>query len=176
MSCLEEVACTWRRKKLDWLTTQIKSWGGLDHAIQSLGLKLPHPGFYIGRLVLLVVSLQSHSFWCPLSRVTGTMTRYWLEANPQANSRCLVDIFNLHEEGKSSEMGWPTSWGIWVWCRRDTDERVLSSQLTDASFRKQSCSTSRPTETREVNCNVFVFGDRNSHKGWQEHKRGRRDH
>ena len=29
------------------LTTQIKSRGLLDHAIQSLGLKLPHLGFYI---------------------------------------------------------------------------------------------------------------------------------
>ena len=109
---------------------------------------------------------SSHSFSCPLSRLTGTMTRYWLAANLQGISRSWCSL----------ESSAPTSWGIWAWCRRDTVSRAPSSRWTGASFRKQSCSTSRPTETREVNCNAFVFGDRNSHKGWQEHKRGRRDH
>ena len=66
------------------LTNQIKSRGLLDHAIQSLGLKLPDPGFYIGTTGATGCFTSSHSWWCPLSRVTGTMTRYWLKANPQA--------------------------------------------------------------------------------------------
>jgi len=35
--------------------------------------------------------------------LVSTLTCYWDYDKIQANSRCLVDIFNLDEEGKSSE-------------------------------------------------------------------------